>query len=212
MEEYNINQTTLAIVGLYRSNYLRACYLREIARDVGVDVKAVQHQVKRLERLNILTSKERGRITEYRLNLANVLTRYFLILAETFATTRYLAKHFVIKKLVRELGDAVDGGLVLFGSYAKGEPRRGSDIDILVLGEKTVERSVFENVSRLIGTDISPKTISRRQFLNGLRENDPLVREVTASHTILKGADQFCDLMWRYYARIFGGCTTQQLR
>ncbi len=201
MEEYNINQTTLAIVGLYRGNYGRAFYLREIARDVGVDVKAVQHQVKRLEHLNILASKERGRITEYRLNLANVLTRYFLALAETFAAAQYLAKHFVIKKLVSELGDAVDGGLVLFGSYAKGESRRGSDIDVIVLGEKTVARPVFENISRLIGANISPKTISRHQFLNGLRENDPLIREVTASHIVLKGADQFCDLMWRYYAR-----------
>lgn len=123
-------------------------------------MKAVQHQAKRLERLNILTSKERGRITEYKLNLANVLTRYFLLLAETFAAAQYLAKHFVIKKLVSELGDAVDGGLVLFGSYAKGGSRRGSDIDVMVLGEKSVERSVFENISRLIGTNISLKTMS----------------------------------------------------
>jgi len=42
MGEYNINQTTLAIMVLCRSNYRRACYLREIARDVGIDVKAVQ--------------------------------------------------------------------------------------------------------------------------------------------------------------------------
>lgn len=86
MEKYNVNQTTLTIIGIYRSNYWRACYLREIAREVEVDVKAVQHQVKRLERLNILTSKERGRITEYRLNLTNVLTRYSIILAETFTS------------------------------------------------------------------------------------------------------------------------------
>lgn len=201
MEEYNMNQTTLAILALYRSNYRRACYLREIARDVGIDVKAVQLQVKRLERLNILTSARRGRITEYRLNLANVLTRYFLVLAETFATAEYLAKNFAIKKLVNELGDAIDGGLILFGSFAKGQTRRESDIDAMVITEKRVNRDAFESTGALIGRNVSLKIARPHQFLRGLRENDPLVREVAANHVILKGIDQFCELMWRYYAR-----------
>jgi hypothetical protein len=201
MEEYNINQTTLAILALYRGNYRRACYLREIARDVGIDVKAVQLQVKRLERLNILASTRRGRITEYRLNLANVLTRYFLVLAEAFATAEYLAKNFAIKKLVNELGDAIDGGLILFGSFARGQARRESDIDAMVITEKRVNRNAFENAGELIGRNVSVKAASPRQFLGGLREGDPLVREVAANHVVLKGIDQFCELMWRYYAR-----------
>jgi hypothetical protein len=201
MKEYNINQTTLAIMALYRSNYRRACYLREIARDVGIDVKAVQLQVKRLERANILTSTQRGRITEYRLNLANVVTRYFLVLAETFVTAQFLMKSFVIKKLMNELGDAIEGGLVLFGSYAKGQTRRESDIDIMVITKKRVNRDAFESIGTLMGRNLSPKTASPRQFLGGLRDNDPLVREVVGNHIVLKGVDQFCELLWRYYAR-----------
>jgi len=56
LEEYNINQTTLKILGLYRSDYGRSMHLRKIARETKVDVKAVQLQLKRLERLNILSS------------------------------------------------------------------------------------------------------------------------------------------------------------
>jgi hypothetical protein len=201
MEEYNINQTTLAILGLYRSNYRRACYLREIARDVSVDVKAVQLQVKRLERLNILTSTQRGRITEYRLNLSNVATRYSLVLAETFATMQYLAKNFVIKKMVDELDDIMEGGLILFGSFAKGQARKESDIDIMVITERKFTRDAFDNVGTLMGRNVSPKTASPSQFLRGLREGDLLVREVVANHVVLKGVDEFCGILWRYYAR-----------
>lgn len=100
-----------------------------------------------------------------------------------------------------ELGDAVDGGLILFGSHEKGQALRGSDVDVLLLGEKRAESSVFENTSRSIGADIGPKMISPRRFLDGLLEKDPLVHEIAANHVVLKGVDDFCDLMWRYYAR-----------
>ncbi|MGO9643755.1 MAG: nucleotidyltransferase domain-containing protein [Candidatus Bathyarchaeia archaeon] len=201
MEEYNINQTTLAILGLYRSNYRRACHLREIARDVRVDVKAVQLQVKRLERLSILTSTKRGRNTEYRLNLGNTVTKYFLVLAETFATMQYLAKNFVIKKMIDEVGDVIEGWLVLFGSFAKSEARRGSDIDVMVIAETEASQDAFERVATRMGRNVSPKTASARQFLKGLRQNDPLIREVVANHVVLKGIDQFCEILWRYYAK-----------
>jgi hypothetical protein len=42
MKGYNINQTTLKILGLYRSDYRRSLHLRQIARETNVDVKAVQ--------------------------------------------------------------------------------------------------------------------------------------------------------------------------
>jgi hypothetical protein len=63
MEEYNINQTTLKILGLYMSDYRRSLHLRQIAR--------VQLQLKRLKRMNILSSVRKGRNKEYSVNLQN---------------------------------------------------------------------------------------------------------------------------------------------
>jgi len=60
MKEYNINQTTLRILGLYVSDY-KALHLRKVARETKVDVKAVQLQLKRLEKRNILSSIMKGR-------------------------------------------------------------------------------------------------------------------------------------------------------
>ena len=83
MEEYNINQTTLKILGLYRSDYGRSLHLRQIARETKVDVKAIQLQLKRLERMNILSSLRKGRNKEYTVNLQNSIAKYYLMLAET---------------------------------------------------------------------------------------------------------------------------------
>jgi hypothetical protein len=55
--------------------------------------------------------------------------------------------------------------------------------------------------SRLIDREISVKSTTEEQFLKGLMNGDPLIREVAANHIILKGIDNTCDIMWKYYAR-----------
>jgi hypothetical protein len=52
----------------------------------------------------------------------------------------------------------------------------------------------------LIGREISVKSSNKKRFLEGLKSNDPLVREAVSNHILLKGIDDFCDIMWRYYA------------
>jgi len=201
MEQYNINQTTLRILGLYASDYKKSLHLREIARETKVDVKAVQLQLKRLEKRNILSSIMNGRNKEYYLNLSNSTSKYHMILAETFASLSYLGKNFLIKKVIDEIGTHIEGTIILFGSFAKGQISETSDIDLFVVTEKKLDRSIFMKAGNLIGRETSVKSSTRRQFLKGLENGDPLVREVASNHVVLKGIDEFCDTMWRYYAR-----------
>ena len=204
MEEYNINQTTLKILGLYRSDYGRSMHLRKIARETKVDVKAVQLQLKRLERLNILSSVLKGRNKEYAVNVGNPIARYYLMLAETYASVNYLSRNFLVKKIVGEIAGRIDGTLTLFGSFAKGELTKQSDVDLFVMDGKkrgATARDVVREIGDMVGREISVKFGSKEQFLRGIQESDPLVREVVSSHIVLRGVDDFCDLMWRYYAR-----------
>jgi len=201
MKKYNINQTTLRILWLYAGDYSRSLHLREIARETKVDVKAVQLQLKKLERINLLSSRLKGRNKEYYPNLSNPITKYYVILAETFASIIYLEEHFPIKKLVAEVGKQIEGTILLFGSFVKGEVTEESDVDLLVLAEKEFDINVIREASALINREVSVKTVSRKEFLEGLMTNDPLIMEVSSNHIILKGIDDFCDIMWRYYAR-----------
>lgn len=199
--KYHINQTTLEIIGLFRSDYKASFHLREIARRTRVDAKAVRVQLDRLEKANILISAVRGRNKEYRLNLENYLTHYHLTLAETYATVDYLSRNFEIKKLVSEAADILGDSALLFGSFAKGEATKESDIDILIIDDKKPDLTAFREVSNLLGREVSVKFVSGAQFLNGLVRNDPLILEVVAHHIILKGIDNICSMRWRYYAR-----------
>ena len=200
MEKYNINQTTLKILGLYTSNYGRSLHLREIAREIEVDVKAIQLQLKRLEKSNAISYVLKGRNKEYYLNLNNLITKYYLMLAETFASINYLRNNFLVKRIVTEIENKVKGAILLFGSFAKGEETEESDIDFFVIGEKKPEEGAFTDIGSLIGRDINVKFASKGRFLKGLDDGDPLIIEVASNHIILKGVDDFCDILWQHYA------------
>jgi predicted nucleotidyltransferase len=198
---YHINQTTLKVLGLFRSDYWASFHLREIARGTKVDAKAVSVQLNRLEKANTLTSTLKGRNKEYRLNLGNYLTLYYLVLAETFVTVDYLSRNFEVKKLVSETAGSMGDSALLFGGFVKGDVTQESDIDILIIDDKKPDLGAFREVGSLLGREVNVKYVSEEQFSNGLVSKDPLIWEVVANHIILKGIDNICGMLWRYYAR-----------
>ncbi len=196
-----INETTIRILSLFRNNYKTSLYLREIARAVQIDAKAVSLHLNRLEKENILTSIQRGKNKEYSLNLGNCSTFYYLVLAEGLVTIEYLERNFEIKKLVSEANDSLGRTALLFGSFAKGNMTPESDIDILIIGDIKPDLGPLREVGSLLRREINVKSASEKQFLNGLASNDPLMVEVVADHITLKGIDNICDLLWRNYAK-----------
>jgi predicted nucleotidyltransferase len=201
MEKYNINQTTLKILGLYSNDYSKYLHLREIARETRVDVKAVQLQLKRLEHANILSSVMKGRNKEYRLNISNSIAKYYMIMAETFASISYLRRNFLVKKIIDEIGNKIDGTIILFGSFVKGHATKESDVDLFVITENKPNRLVAAEAGDLVGRTVSVKSTNRKQFMKGLEEKDPLINEIISNHITLKGVDELCEVMWKYYAR-----------
>jgi predicted nucleotidyltransferase len=201
MNNYNINQTTLKILALYRSNYTTAFHVREVAREIKVDVKAVQLQLRMLENVNVVLSIVKGRNKEYRLNLDNYLVKYYMILAETFASITYVGRNFEVKKLIGEAIDQLCGCVVLFGSFAKGEMTLASDIDLLVISDRKPDIDAVVEMGKLIGREINVKSITEGKFLEGLMNGDPLIREIIANHITLKGIDTVCNAIWLYHAK-----------
>lgn len=199
LEKTNITQTTLNILHLYNDNYMKSLHLREIARKTKIDVNTAQHQLKKLEEINVLSSTIKGKNKEYVLNLNNLITKYYLIMAETFAAIVYLQKNFIIKKVLIEIENKIDGPLILFGSFAKVTHNKESDIDLFSINEKKIENNMILKTARLIGRDINIKSTTKSKFSSSLKNNDPLTHEVVSNHIVLKGVDEFCDIMWRYY-------------
>ena len=200
MKEYNINQTTLKIMSLYSNDYKKSLHIRQVAREIDIDVKACFLQLAKLEKNGILSSASNGRNKEYSLNLINYTTKQFLGMAEAFTAASFLLNNFVIKKLVTDLSGRINGTVVLFGSYAAGKQVKESDIDLLVIKSDRRSAISIEDESRLLGVEIDLKSTTEKEFLTGLEKSDRLLNEVVLNHVVLKGTDTFCDLMWEYSA------------
>ncbi len=200
-KDYKVNQSTLRLLALFKHNPKNQLYLREIAREIQVDPKAVKRQLDRLEKQNVLTSKQRGKNKEYNLNKDNYLTSQYLIVAEASKTTEYLATNFEVKKLLSEISHDLGKTALLFGSFAKGNMTQDSDIDILVINGKRIEKTAFWEIGNLLNREINVKCIAEEQFVDGLITNDPLIAEVVANHIVLKGIDNICSILWDYYTR-----------
>jgi len=196
-----INHTTLRILGLYRSDYRLSLHQREIARKIRVSTNTSHLQLKRLERMRVLLMASKGRHTEYSLNLGNLVTRYYMLLAETFASITFLEENFLIKKVISELNEQLTGTAILFGSFAKGQAREVSDIDLLTLSDREIDPRAVAAVENLIGRAINVKSTTAAHFVEGLQGGAPFIREVVEGHVVLKGIEAFCDLLWEYQAR-----------
>ena len=225
----NVNDTTFKILALYRSDYRRALHTREIARSVATDVQPVSVQLRRLEEASILKSTVKGKHKEYRLNLENILTKYYLVLAETYTTLSFLDRNFLVKRVLEELDEtdttALFSTLVLFGSFASERANERSDIDILTITDfdeqiaflraesssvdaqtshvkvagKDSLKNIVRNIEIEIGREINIKQTTPLQFMNGLRAASPFEREVVTHHVVLRNIDSFCGIMWEFF-------------
>jgi hypothetical protein len=54
-------------------------------------------------------------------------------------------------------------------------------------------------VGRLMSREINMKSTGKKHFLNGLMENDPLIKEVVSSHIVIKGIDDLVEIMRLYH-------------
>ena len=197
-EETAVTEMGLSVMRLYAGDYRLCLHMREIARRIGADASSVRVHLRRLERLNILKSGRAGRNVWFSPNLGNLLTRHYMVMAECLASVSYMRRHYLVKRVLKDLDVHVNGALVLFGSYAKETHDERSDVDLLVMGPRIRdEEAVADGVYETSGARLDIKYATPRQVSDGLRRGDPLVCEAVSSHVVLKGADDLCGAVWR---------------
>ena len=200
MDEKPTN-SSFSILSLYRADYSASLHVRAMAKLLAVSHVTLLPHCRWLEKSRILVSRRVGRNKEYLLNPNNFLTKYYILVAEQLVAIDYLEKNFLVKRLAEDLaGLNLTGALILFGSYAKDYATDVSDIDIFYLGHLSDERK--EEIRRfgtVYGKEIHLAASTVRNFNEGLRSGDALVKEIMKNHVALQNPDPFLSILWRYY-------------
>jgi predicted nucleotidyltransferase len=85
----------------------------------------------------------------------------------------------VLRESLQELADRIDVAFV-FGSMASGEPRAGSDVDILVIGTVSLLDVVkaLGQAQEQLGREMNPVVMRRKKFLEAQESGDRFVQRL----------------------------------
>lgn len=181
-------------------------YLREISRKSGVSRDNVDKSMRLFVKEHLFQRKEISNMVFFKPNLQNPrLLKIFEFLElekreEFFKKNRRIAR--LIRKYTQDIVNLTNKNIqmvILFGSVARGEWSRGSDIDIMVVvSEKgkehtrTLERAKLD-VSPLL--EIRPVTTTISQFIEGLKEETEFHKELWRDRIVLYNEFLFWQLV-----------------
>lgn len=147
---------------------------RELARQLGHSPTIVARELDRLERAGILASDRIGRARRYRVDEESPIASEVRSLVQ---------KTLGIEARLREAVSGLKGveQAFIYGSYARGEDRPASDLDLMVIGDVDVEElsERLTQVERALGRDVNVVSYSAGE-LERIRSDDAYVRTVLA--------------------------------
>ena len=184
LERLFTSKTRVSILEEFLLNSGTEYHIRELARIIGTTPIYVQKELKNLESLGLLDSRRKGNMVLYKLQVKSPivedLKRIFL---KTESIGYVIVENLDIKKIKFAL---------IFGSFAKGIETPTSDVDVLIIGD-VKEDDVLRSISkteRKIGREINFILWTEKEFLQKIRENIPLVREISKTPIIMLVGDE----------------------
>ena len=187
----NIGQNWLEVMVPFSYDYRKNFTASEVSRRTGIAVRTVSRILNKLVDSNLLRYEDEGRNKKFRLNLSIERVRMMMVMVEGYKSLKFSEKSFYL-----DIADiAKSREVVLFGSMVKGYNQKGSDIDILIIGNKD------ENILKFVDKRVSLQFISLKEFKKLLREGDILAVEIIENHVVF-GGSSFIDFCWDYYWKI----------
>jgi len=190
-DKVNITENTLQVLSLFTNGFDNEYYIREVERSLEISPRTAQLILGDLENKGVLESKVRGKIKSYKLKRSEVSFRY-LVLVENYKLISFIEKNLLVKEVIEKIAPSIKGVSVIFGSYAKGTNKKGSDLDVFVAGE--CDTKEINSISEAWGIEVSVKTYPLKTFEDNIRK-DVFLREVVKNHIIFLNADKFVNIV-----------------
>ena len=155
-------------------------YVRQIEKILGEDVGNISRELRNLESVGLLASRKAGNQKYYLLDRAFPLhdeLRSMVVKTTGVAglLTRCLSKM-----------EKIDYAFI-YGSFAVGQERTGSDVDLMVIGGVSLEELIrrLKEPEATLGREIQPSLYSMREVAKRLREKEPFISRVMKEPKIM---------------------------
>lgn len=180
-----LGKTRQAVLALLFEQPQKAYYLRELARQTGISSGALQHELAQLHKADLLVRNRDGNRVTYHANMAHpifselqsIISKTCGLPAQVEAALLPIAEHIRFA--------------ALYGSVAKGSNHALSDVDLLIVGDISLEKvlGAIMPVEARIGREISVRNFNAQDFKTRRQQGEPFISNVLGGPlTILIGA------------------------
>ena len=163
--------------------------IRRLAQESGASHPGVSEKVGELEKFGIVQIQPVGRSHHVSLNeksyvLKKIIEPMFMAEKQTLdQVILILKKHLSTKKIISS---------VVFGSFSRGQEKKGSDIDVFVISDDFDHAIVAvsdagQEVFSKFHSKVSPVVFSESEFKS--KKRGDLVRSILDNHTMIYGKD-----------------------
>jgi predicted nucleotidyltransferase len=142
-------------------------YLRQLARQIGITLGAVQRELRQLVDAGLVTRKTVGHQTFYSANQASpVFEEIRSLVAKTVGI------HDVLVEALWPLASKISLAFI-YGSAARSRESAGSDIDLMIVGPVHFADVIdhLAEAQKTLNREINPTVYSTKEFLRKMREN-----------------------------------------
>ncbi len=173
-------KTRNELLSLVFSRPHESFYVREILRAIDAGTGAVQRELSALTQAGILKREERGRHIYYQANAASPIYRELeRIVVKTSETG-------VVETLRRTLASSKNTVEIAFvyGSVAKGEHGKNSDLDVMLIGDANSSSLDFRPAQEQLGREISVAIYPVEEFVRKARAKQHFITTVLSSEKL----------------------------
>lgn len=181
MEILQISKSRLreGLLNLYFANPNKKFYLRELERILDFSVANIRRELIKLKKIGLFRIENRGNLTYYYLNKSFPLFQELKsIISKTSGAPRMLKESL---KKVKGIECAF-----IYGSFAKGEEKEASDIDLFIIG-KVDEGKLIDEANKLekkLQREINFTLYEKGDFEQKKKEANPFILEVIKERKI----------------------------
>jgi len=177
-------------------------HLRKISRLLKTGLPNVTRYAHILEKENVINKKKDANLVKLKLKKSQKTIAYL----KQVNTERFLSLPKKIQIAVTDFLDELELNpliTIIFGSYAKGNYTKDSDIDILLIFQKVENEKKIENTAKRINmrtnTTINPIYLNYKNFeRNFLDKEHDFSKEIRQKVTVLLGIELYYSLLWRF--------------
>ena len=188
MSNMLLNKNTFKILKEISSDTHKRVYGRAITQKLKMNQKTVSNTLNNLEKQNILKFSQEGKNKYYFLNKSNSHLKDIIKLVEMQNKMEFIEHNSKLKELFHQLEKKSNNTLIIFGSYANQTNNSNSDLDLFTIGKL----SDTQDLENLYNIKINIIKSNKQKF----DKNQPIIKEIIKNHVILKGFENFIDLIW----------------